>query len=159
MGWVDLGGAYVGRSQNHLLRIIKELGLKMYPVNEVQKLVYFDSVTQKRSLFNYDQAPNLGFLAMLDLNHIMRLMDKMGEEIPADKPWSGPHSEDWDKITFKEFVEANTITRGAREFMRLFITLIVTSEPYQGRYYISSTPRVIYIYLCFSITIMVPMVC
>ncbi|OTF70176.1 hypothetical protein BLA29_013855, partial [Euroglyphus maynei] len=40
--WVDLGGAYVGRGQNHLLRMIKEFDLKLYNVNEVENLVFYN---------------------------------------------------------------------------------------------------------------------
>lgn len=133
--WVDLGGAYVGRTQNHLLRLIKELGLKLYPVNEVQKLVYYysnNSKIAKRSLFTNEEAPKMGFLASLDVNHVLRLMDQMGEEIPADAPWEAPHAEQWDQMTFKEFLLENTSTQEARDFLRLFITLIVTNEPYQS---------------------------
>lgn len=43
-GWVDLGGAYIGRTQNHLLRLIKEFDLKMYPVNEKEKIVHYSYV-------------------------------------------------------------------------------------------------------------------
>lgn len=42
--WVDLGGAYVGPTQDHLLRIAKELNLKTFLVNEVENLVYFKNV-------------------------------------------------------------------------------------------------------------------
>ena len=74
----------------------------------------------------------MGFLASLDVNHVLRLMDRMGEEIPAEAPWRCPHAEQWDQMTFKEFLLENTTTQEARDFMRLFITLIVTSEPYQS---------------------------
>lgn len=42
--WVDLGGSYVGPTQDHLLRIAKELGLATFLVNEVEDIVYFKNV-------------------------------------------------------------------------------------------------------------------
>lgn len=42
--WVDLGGAYVGPTQDHLLRIAKELGVETFLVNEVEDIVYFKNV-------------------------------------------------------------------------------------------------------------------
>lgn len=44
--WVDLGGSYVGPTQDHLLRIAKELGIKTFLVNEVEDIVYFKNVMQ-----------------------------------------------------------------------------------------------------------------
>lgn len=46
VGWVDLGGAYVGPTQDHLLRIAKELGVETFLVNEVEDIVYFKNVSR-----------------------------------------------------------------------------------------------------------------
>jgi monoamine oxidase len=50
-------------------------------------------------------------------------MDKMGEEIPADAPWDAPHAQEWDAMTFKEFLDRNTWTETARDFATVFITM------------------------------------
>lgn len=44
--WVDLGGSYVGPTQDHLLRIAKELGVKTYLVNDVEDFICFKNVSQ-----------------------------------------------------------------------------------------------------------------
>jgi len=59
-------------------------------------------------------------------------MDEMGKQIPLDAPWNAPKAEEWDKMTFKEFLDANTTTKSAREFMRVYIATCVTNEPYQS---------------------------
>ncbi|KAF6390456.1 monoamine oxidase B [Rhinolophus ferrumequinum] len=38
--YVDLGGSYVGPTQNRILRLAKELGLETYKVNEVECLIH-----------------------------------------------------------------------------------------------------------------------
>uniref|UniRef100_A0ACB8FJ84 Uncharacterized protein n=1 Tax=Sphaerodactylus townsendi TaxID=933632 RepID=A0ACB8FJ84_9SAUR len=38
--YVDLGGAYVGPTQNRVLRLSKEFGLETYKVNEVEHLIH-----------------------------------------------------------------------------------------------------------------------
>ena len=43
--WVDLGGAYVGPTQNRLLRLARELGVDHYVVNEREHLVMFENVS------------------------------------------------------------------------------------------------------------------
>ena len=45
IGYVDLGGAYVGPTQNRLLRMAKELGVENYKVNETERLVWVDNVS------------------------------------------------------------------------------------------------------------------
>ncbi len=48
--WVDLGGSYVGPTQDHLLRIAKELGVGTFLVNEVEDIVYLKNVGATHNL-------------------------------------------------------------------------------------------------------------
>lgn len=48
--YVDLGGSYVGPTQNRILRLAKELGLETYKVNEVERLIHHVKVNLGQSL-------------------------------------------------------------------------------------------------------------
>ncbi|KAM7380233.1 hypothetical protein PAMP_003545 [Pampus punctatissimus] len=39
--WVDLGGAYIGPTQNRILRLAKEYNIKTYKVNEQENLLHY----------------------------------------------------------------------------------------------------------------------
>ncbi|KFM66293.1 Amine oxidase [flavin-containing], partial [Stegodyphus mimosarum] len=99
VNYVDIGGAYVGPTQNRLLRMAKEFGVENYKVNEVEDLLHYKN--GKRTRFRTGTLPGRRnpFVAM-DINNIMWLMDKMGEEIPANAPWAAPHAEEWDTMTY-----------------------------------------------------------
>lgn len=43
--WVDLGGAYIGPTQNRILRLAKEYGIQTYKVNEQESLVHYVNVS------------------------------------------------------------------------------------------------------------------
>lgn len=43
--YVDLGGSYVGPTQNRILRLAKELELETYKVNEVEHLIHHVKVS------------------------------------------------------------------------------------------------------------------
>ena len=43
-GFVDLGGAYVGNNQRRILRHIRNLGLTLYKVHDVQDTVRYSKV-------------------------------------------------------------------------------------------------------------------
>lgn len=43
--WVDLGGAYVGPTQNRILRLAREYDVKTYKVNEKENLVHYVNVS------------------------------------------------------------------------------------------------------------------
>lgn len=44
-GWADLGGSYVGPTQNHILRMCKELGCKTYHCRDNHDSIYFSKVS------------------------------------------------------------------------------------------------------------------
>uniref|UniRef100_A0A8C2B8J6 Amine oxidase n=1 Tax=Cyprinus carpio TaxID=7962 RepID=A0A8C2B8J6_CYPCA len=45
--WVDLGGAYIGPTQNRILRIAKQYGVKTYKVNEEESLVHYVKIPKE----------------------------------------------------------------------------------------------------------------
>lgn len=42
--WVDLGGAYVGPTQNRILRLAHQYSIETYKVNEQENLVHYINV-------------------------------------------------------------------------------------------------------------------
>lgn len=45
VNYVDVGGAYVGPTQNRILRLSKELGIETYKVNISERLVQYVKVS------------------------------------------------------------------------------------------------------------------
>ncbi|XP_037368398.1 amine oxidase [flavin-containing] A [Talpa occidentalis] len=127
--YVDVGGAYVGPTQNKILRLSKELGLETYKVNVNERLVQY--VKGKTYPFRGAFPPVWNPIAYLDYNNLWRTMDNMGKEIPADAPWDAPHAEEWDKMTMKDLIEKICWTKTARQFASLFVNINVTSEPHE----------------------------
>ncbi|OWF56713.1 amine oxidase [flavin-containing]-like isoform X1 [Mizuhopecten yessoensis] len=129
VNYVDLGGSYVGPTQNRLLRLADEFKVDTYLTNEKEDLVYYSNGKSKR--FREAFPPMGSFLANLDMNNIFRKMDKMGEEIPADAPWKAPHAEEWDNMTMQQFLDKNVWTKDVMTFATKFVNVNVTSEPYE----------------------------
>ncbi|MEJ1281122.1 monoamine oxidase A [Cricetulus griseus] len=129
VSWVDVGGAYVGPTQNRILRLSKELGIETYKVNVNERLVQY--VKGKTYPFRGAFPPVWNPLAYLDYNNLWRTMDEMGKEIPVDAPWQAPHAEEWDRMTMKDLFDKICWTKTAREFASLFVNINVTSEPHE----------------------------
>ncbi|XP_003939638.1 amine oxidase [flavin-containing] A [Saimiri boliviensis] len=127
--YVDVGGAYVGPTQNRILRLSKELGIETYKVNVCERLVQY--VKGKTYPFRGAFPPVWNPIAYLDYNNLWRTMDNMGKEIPAEAPWEAPHANEWDKMTMKELIDKICWTATARRFASLFVNINVTSEPHE----------------------------
>ncbi|XP_063306213.1 amine oxidase [flavin-containing]-like [Pelobates fuscus] len=127
--YVDLGGAYVGPTQNRILRIAKECGVETYKVNEEQQLIHH--VKGKSYPFQGPFPPMWNPIVYLDYNNLWRTMDEMGKEIPNEAPWAAPHAEEWDTITMKELIDKICWTNAAKRFAALFVNVNVTAEPHE----------------------------
>nr|UXK97412.1 monoamine oxidase [Haliotis discus hannai] len=125
--YVDLGGAYVGPTQNRLLRLAREFGVKTFLTNEVEDLAFFSRGGMKR--FRGTFPPMGGLLSWLDMNNLFRTIDRLGEEIPLDAPWTAPHAAEWDSMTMQQFFDKHCWTRSTKTFMTMFVNVNVTSEP------------------------------
>uniref|UniRef100_A0A8D3DEE7 Amine oxidase n=1 Tax=Scophthalmus maximus TaxID=52904 RepID=A0A8D3DEE7_SCOMX len=127
--WVDLGGAYIGPTQNRILRLAKEYDIKTYKVNEQERLVHY--VNGKSYPFKGSFPPMWNPIVLLDFNNLWRTMDQMGSEIPREAPWRAPHAEEWDKMTMLQLFEKICWTSTVRRFATLFVRVNVTSEPHE----------------------------
>uniref|UniRef100_A0A6I8RBQ0 Amine oxidase n=1 Tax=Xenopus tropicalis TaxID=8364 RepID=A0A6I8RBQ0_XENTR len=127
--YVDVGGAYVGPTQNRILRVAKELGIKTYKVNISQRFIHH--VKGRTTAFHGSFPPDWNPFVLLDYNHLWRTIDEWGKEIPEDAPWKAPHAAEWDKMTMKEFIEKTCWTKKAKKFAQLFVNVNVTSETQQ----------------------------
>ncbi|GIX79806.1 amine oxidase B [Caerostris darwini] len=131
VGYVDIGGAYVGPTQDRLLRMAKEFGIQNYKVNEEEDLLHYKN--GRRTRFKTGELPRRrNPLVNMDINNIFYLMDKMGEEIPADAPWNAKHANEWDTMTYKEFLQKYCWTKGGLEFFKNFVNLNITTESYEA---------------------------
>ena len=124
--YADLGGAYVGPTQNRILRVAKELGIQTYKVyNEGSTIEFLDG---KRRVFSGDVS-TMNPVAILDYYNLIRTLDKMGAEIPLDEPWKAPKASQWDSMTVKEFLDKSCWTNYAKKRMVQVYNDAMAAEP------------------------------
>ena len=146
--WIDLGGSYVGPTQNHVLNLIDELKLETYLVDDSMDIGYLranrqSTVREKAGSSKQnnievidrfpperDDPPFGGIFHWLDYVNMVRLIDSYGAEIPLDAPWKAPRAKEWDSKTWKQFVDENTWTKRVRSyFNNCYVVVDVCSDP------------------------------
>ncbi|XP_025079119.1 amine oxidase [flavin-containing]-like [Pomacea canaliculata] len=131
VGYLDLGAAYVGPTQNRLLRLAREFGVKTYRTYDEQDLIVYRQHGIKKRYQDGLFPPTGGFLSWLDLNNVVRLLDSMCREVPVQAPWTARRAKEWDTMTVQQFLDQHVWTKGAMEAMREFVNVNVTSEAYE----------------------------
>ncbi|KAM9321264.1 amine oxidase [flavin-containing] B-like [Gastrophryne carolinensis] len=127
--YVDLGGAYVGPTQNRLLRMAKELGVQTYKVYIKGDLI--QRTKGKSCKFQGAFPPTCNPFVLLDYNNFIRTVNQWGSQIPVDSPWRAPKAKEWDQMSVKEFIERVCLTRAGRNLAEFFVQSCATTEPQQ----------------------------
>ncbi|XP_066266596.1 amine oxidase [flavin-containing] B-like isoform X1 [Branchiostoma lanceolatum] len=129
VGYVDVGGAYVGPTQDRVFRLARQLGLQTYRVNETERVVFYTKGESRP--YNTVLPPMRNPLVHLDCNNFFRKVDEYGDMIPQEAPWDCPHAEEWDRMTMKDFFDQVIWTEETRTWAEMFVRLNVCAEPHE----------------------------
>ncbi len=104
------GGTFVGPTQNHVLALAKELGVRKFPTFDDGDNVYINGSTR----LTYSDTGPTGTAppdpAILpDLITAVTQLDQMATTIPIDAPWDAASAAEWDGETLDAWIAANTI--------------------------------------------------
>lgn len=109
---VEAGAEFVGPTQNAILGLAAEFGLKRFPTfNTGQNVFVRKGVVTPFDLVPPDQE---GFA---DAVAAVGKLDAMAKEIDPARPWAAPNASRWDSETFKTWIDANTHSEGGRFFL------------------------------------------
>jgi len=111
----ELGGEYVGPTQDRVLALAKSVGVGTFKTYNDGDNVLVLNGARSRYPATPGLSPDPDFQEAI-LTAITKL-NPMSEEVPVEAPWKAPKAEEWDKITLGQWRDANITAPGAR---RLF---------------------------------------
>jgi monoamine oxidase len=97
---LDLGGQWIGPTQDRILSLVNELGLKTYDqFSTGAKVLQIEG-----KVSTYEGAiPALPFLAKYDLSRMFSKLNKFSASLPLDAPYSAEHALQWDGMTLESW--------------------------------------------------------
>ncbi|CAG0879875.1 unnamed protein product [Cyprideis torosa] len=129
--WVDLGGSYVGVTQDAILNLLDELELETYELCNQGDLVFYYEGRINRYSTQWPTGFWWNVLGKWDLWSCIKKLDQMCSQVDLEAPWNSPFAAEWDKITLEEWLLRNCWTRFARGFVRANCQTSVTADPWQ----------------------------
>ncbi|CAM3855178.1 flavin monoamine oxidase family protein [Deinococcus frigens] len=123
---VDVGGQWVGPNQPHVMALIHELGLEVYPTHdEGQNLALLgDKIVRYRGLI-----PPLSPLVLADYALLSHRFEALARSIPLDAPWTAPDAADLDAQTFDTWIRKNARRPQTRALMRVYAGAVFSAAP------------------------------
>ena len=111
----DGGAAFVGPTQDRVLALARELGLRTTPTYNTGDNLYF----REGRLQRYDSAGPLGPIppdptGVPDAARALASLDAMAREVPVDAPWRAARAGEWDGQTLETWARTTLDTPGGR---------------------------------------------
>lgn len=127
--WIELGGQWIGPTQDRMYELVGELGLATVPLfNEGKTVVQLGG---KRSLMGATKGsiPKLNPFALADLGLGLAKFARLADTVNLDAPWLTPNAKDLDSRTFASWIRANLRTTGGRAYFQIACEAVFAAEP------------------------------
>jgi monoamine oxidase len=123
---VEVGGEWVGPTQDRVLALAGELGIETFPTWSEGKNV----ISTGGRLRRYSGTiPRLGPLTLLDLEQVRRRLRRLTERVPAATPWEAPGARELDTQSVGGWLDRAGLTRMGRRLMTLGLRTTLGAEP------------------------------
>lgn len=125
---VELGGQWIGPTQNRMYRLVRELGLETFPTwNTGQHVVQLGGRTSRMGS-RRGAVPRLNPFALADLAQGMARFERAAARIDLERPWQGDRVRDLDGQTFETWIRTHLRTPLGRAYFRIATEAVFSTE-------------------------------
>ena len=123
---VEVGGQWVGPTQDRVLALAAELGLETFPTHsEGKNVLELDGRLRRYS----GTIPRVGPHVLADIALARWRVDRMARRVDPDAPWESPDAEKLDSQTFATWLQRGMRTETARRLMTVAGRTVWGAEP------------------------------
>lgn len=124
---VDMGGTFLGPTQERIYALLDELGLCVTPtpIDGDSLLVY------NKEVHRYGHAmPDLDSSQLAGVWETLQALSKMSIEVSNQAPWSSARAKEWDAMTLAQFIDdpSRALSEPARAMLRTLFIGLFTCE-------------------------------
>jgi monoamine oxidase len=113
---VEMGGEWVGPTQDRLLALAQDLRIETFPTfYEGRNLLELGGKIRRYK----GTIPRLAPHVLFDVNRARRKLGKAARRVPADAPWSAPKAAELDSQTLATWVRKSARTKKARKLLEI----------------------------------------
>ncbi len=123
---VDLGGTFVGPTQDRVIALADELGVDRYPTyGDGRNLVLWRGKTRRYR----GTIPPVGPVALLDLARLRRTVGRVAGSIPLGRPWDAPRAAWLDARSLGAWLREQRARESTRDLMAIVSRVTWGCEP------------------------------
>jgi monoamine oxidase len=124
---VELGGEWIGPTQDRAEALASELGLETFPTyNDGENVLWFRGrLSRYKGAIPTKLPPHV----LADIGQAQYRLDRMARRVPLDEPWTVPRAERLDEQTVATWMRRNMRTKAGRELLRIGVAAVFAAEP------------------------------
>jgi monoamine oxidase len=127
--WVELGGQWLGPTQDRMYELAAEFGLGIIPTyNDGQTLIRLGGGLSRMGATK-GAIPRLNPFALADLAQGLARFAKLAKKVDLDRPWLTPDAPMLDHQTFATWIRRNLRTRAGRAYFQVACEAVFAADP------------------------------
>jgi monoamine oxidase len=133
---IEIGGQWVGPTQDRVLALATELGIGTYKTYDTgQYIDYRNGVAAPYGGFEdpsgvgVNRIPPTDPSAAAEAGEVIERLNQMAAEVPPEAPWSAPSAVEWDSQTLQSWMDQNMGTPGGKALVSLAIEAVFSAQP------------------------------
>ena len=127
--WIEVGGQWIGPTQDRMYGLVEELGLGTFPLFNEGKLLL--QLLGKRGTMGSQKGaiPKLGPFALVDLAQGLAKFNRLAASVPLERPWETPNAAFLDGQTFRTWIDRTLKTQAGRAYFQIFCEAVFSADP------------------------------
>ncbi len=126
---VELGGTWIGPTQNRMYALVEELGLETFRTwNDEGELLLSLGGRQTRMAPTKGALPRLGAFALADLAQGLARFERLARTVDLTEPWRHPRAAVLDGQTFETWIRRNLRTSAGRAYFHVACEAVFAAE-------------------------------
>ena len=122
---VEVGGQWVGPTQDRVLALAEELGIGLFPTYvEGEHFLAMDGKVERYGGEDFHLPDD----ALADVGEMWEDLQQMAAEIPLDGPWQAENADTWDAQTLDSWLVANAKTEVGLGYWRTMVPALFSAE-------------------------------
>lgn len=124
--YLDMGGTWVGPTQEKIYELIREFDLQTFPTFDEGK----STLLMNGKIKNYKGLiPPLPIPSLLSLDGAIKKITKLSKTVNLQEPWKTPDAEHWDGMTLQTWMDKQMFFDTAKKLFRIASEAIWAVSP------------------------------
>ncbi|MDP3889779.1 flavin monoamine oxidase family protein [Nocardioides sp.] len=126
---VELGGQWIGPTQDRMYALVEELGLELFRTHNDDGQLLVDLRGRRSRMSSHRGAmPRLGPFALADLAQGLARFNRLAAHTDLAQPWETPHARVLDGQTFETWIRRTLRTPTGRAYFRIVCEAVFSAD-------------------------------